>query len=95
MRLLTVSILAITLSTGALAQGWHGCAAGFSCNTKEECRNQEDCKTTAGGVRSNQPSTLAAIFTRHKLTGSKDLENIYCGQANHPYACWAYYPTAN
>ncbi|KAB8231268.1 uncharacterized protein BDW43DRAFT_283154 [Aspergillus alliaceus] len=67
MRLLTVSILAITLSTGALAQGWHGCAAGFSCNTKEECRNQEDCKTTAGG----------------------DLENIYCGQANHPYACWA------
>ncbi|KAB8264852.1 hypothetical protein BDV32DRAFT_144887 [Aspergillus pseudonomiae] len=68
MQLLSAFITALALSTGVLAQGWHGCAPGYGCHSNEECRQQRDCQQLANG----------------------NLDKIYCGQANHPIACWAY-----
>ncbi|OOO06461.1 hypothetical protein OAory_01021220 [Aspergillus oryzae] len=67
MQLLPAFIAALTLSSGVLAQGWHGCAGGFECHGDEECRNQPDCQQLA----------------------HHNPDKIHCGQANHPYACWA------
>ncbi|KAE8138568.1 hypothetical protein BDV38DRAFT_244110 [Aspergillus pseudotamarii] len=47
MQLLPALITALTLCTGVFAQDWHGCAAGFSCQNKEQCRNQRDCQEQA------------------------------------------------
>ncbi|KAB8201407.1 hypothetical protein BDV34DRAFT_202897 [Aspergillus parasiticus] len=47
MQLLPAFIAALTLSSGVLAQGWHGCAGGFYCHSDEECRSLPDCQQLA------------------------------------------------